>query len=152
MANTVYSASGYVSELLTRPKVQALMEYLKEKDEETLSVQKELCAVNSPSNQEEAGAVMDVNLRSVDNIELERICSYTETAVAVYRAFGMEPVISRASSTDSNIPTSPGIPAVTLGRGGRCYGTHALSEHYDPTDAYIGVQRNCLLLLAAAEY
>ena len=141
-------------------------------------------------------AVMDVNLRSVDNMELERICSYTETAVrdavkaenarwdhpdvkiivteksltrrpgglqspelplvqtavAVYRAFGMEPVISKASSTDSNIPISLGIPALTLGRGGRCYGTHALSEHYDPTDAYIGVQRNCLLLLAAAEY
>ena len=141
-------------------------------------------------------AVMDVNLRSVDNAELERICSFTETAVreavkaenarwdhpdakiissekvltrrpgglqspelplvqtavAAYQAFGMEPVISKASSTDSNIPISLGIPAVTLGRGGRCYGTHALSEHYDPTDAYIGVQRNCLLLLAAAEY
>ena len=141
-------------------------------------------------------AVMDVNLRSVDNAELERICSYTETAVrdavkaenarwdhpdvkitvteksltrrpggiqspelplvqtaiAAYRAFGMEPVISKASSTDSNIPISLGIPAVTLGRGGRCYGTHALSEHYDPKDAFIGVQRNCLLLLAAAEY
>ena len=141
-------------------------------------------------------AVMDVNLRSVDNAELERICSYTETAVrdavnaenarwnhpavkisatkkiltqrpgglqspelplvqtavAAYRAFGMEPLISKASSTDSNIPISLGIPAVTLGRGGRCYGTHALSEHYDPTDAYLGVQRNCLLLLAAAEY
>ena len=141
-------------------------------------------------------AVMDVNLRSVDNAELERICSYTETAVrdavnaenarwnhpavkisvtekiltqrtgglqspeiplvqtavAAYRAFGMEPLISKASSTDSNIPISLGIPAVTLGRGGRCYGTHALSEHYDPKDAYLGVQRNCLLLLAAAEY
>ena len=58
----------------------------------------------------------------------------------------------RASSTDSNIPISLGIPAVTLGRGGRCYGTHALSEHYDPKDAYLGVQRNCILLLAAAEY
>ena len=141
-------------------------------------------------------AVMDVNLRSVDNAELERICSYTETAVrdavnaenarwnhpsvkitvaekiltrrpgglqshelplvqtavAAYRAFGMEPLVSKASSTDSNIPISLGIPAVTLGRGGRCYGTHALSEHYDPKDAYLGVQRNCILLLAAAEY
>ena len=141
-------------------------------------------------------AVMDVNLRSVDSTELERICTFAETAVrdavlaentrwnhpsekitvaekfltrrpgglqspelplvrtavAAYRAFGMEPLISKASSTDSNIPISLGIPAVTLGRGGRCYGTHALSEHYDPTDAYIGVQRNCLLLLAAAEY
>ena len=64
----------------------------------------------------------------------------------------MEPLISKASSTDSNIPISLGIPAVTLGRGGRCYGTHALSEHYDPKDAYLGVQRNCLLLLAAAKY
>ena len=62
------------------------------------------------------------------------------------------PLVSKASSTDSNIPISLGIPAVTLGRGGRCYGTHALSEHYDPKDAYLGVQRNCILLLAAAEY
>ena len=406
MSNTIYSASGYISELLTRPQVRALMEYLKEKDGETLSVQKELCAVPSPSNQEDARAelffsmlsgigldevrmdevhnvigllrgtgssglpaavlaahmdtvfsadtdctpvkkedgmiwapgigddtrgmaevfiiakalctlgirasrdilfvgdvgeesigdlrgvrhlfssgrsigcflsidggrpeslvinaiasctlrftftgsgghalndfgipnvnnamaraaariaelevpedpvtvfnigvmrggvspnaipseaVMDVNLRSVENAELERICSYTEsavreavkaenarwnhpaekitvsekvltrrpgglqspdlplvkTAVAAYRAFGMEPRISKASSTDSNIPISLGIPAVTLGRGGFCYGTHALSDHYDPKDAYIGVQRNGLLLLAAAEY
>ena len=141
-------------------------------------------------------AVMDVNLRSEDNAELDRICAYTEsavrdaadaenahwaypdgritveekiltrrpgglqspdlplvqTAIAAYRACGMEPQISRAASTDSNIPISLGIPAVTLGRGGRCYGTHSVNEHYDPADAYLGVQKNCLLLLAAAEY
>ena len=56
MSNTIYSASGYISELLTRPQVRALMEYLKEKDGETLSVQIELCAVPSPSNQEDARA------------------------------------------------------------------------------------------------
>ena len=141
-------------------------------------------------------AYMDVNLRSVDNDELDRICAYTEaavrdaadaenarwaypdgritvektiltrrpgglqspdlplvqTAIAAYRACGMEPQISKAASTDSNIPISLGIPAVTLGRGGRCYGTHSVNEHYDPADAYLGVQKNCLLLLAAAEY
>ena len=141
-------------------------------------------------------AYMDVNLRSVDNAELDRICAYTEaavrdaadaenahwtypdgriavektiltrrpgglqspdlplvqTAVAAYRACGMEPQISKAASTDANIPISLGIPAVTLGRGGRCYGTHSLNEHYDPAGAYLGVQKNCLLLLAAAEY
>ena len=141
-------------------------------------------------------AYMDVNLRSVDSGELDRICAYTETsvrdavdaenahwaypdgkvtvektiltrrpggvqspdlplvrtAVAAYRACGMEPQISKAASTDSNIPISLGIPAVTLGRGGRCYGTHSVNEHFDPTDAYLGVQKNCLLLLAAAEY
>ena len=141
-------------------------------------------------------AYMDVNLRSVDSGELDRICAYTETsvrdavdaenahwaypdgkvtvektiltrrpggvqspdlplvrtAVAAFRACGMEPQISKAASTDSNIPISLGIPAVTLGRGGRCYGTHSVNEHFDPTDAYLGVQKNCLLLLAAAEY
>lgn len=141
-------------------------------------------------------AYMDVNLRSVDNDELDRICAYTEnavrdaadaenarwaypdgritvekkiltrrpgglqppdlplvqTAIAAYRACGMEPQISKAASTDANIPISLGIPAVTLGRGGRCYGTHSVNEHYDPAGAYLGVQKNCLLLLAAAEY
>ena len=141
-------------------------------------------------------AVMDVNLRSEDNGELDRICRYTQaavrdaadaenarwkypdgkvtveetiltrrpgglqspdlplvrTAVEAYRAFGMEPRITRAASTDANIPISLGIPAVTLGRGGRCYGTHSVTEHFDPADAYLGVQKNCLLLLAAAEY
>ena len=75
-----------------------------------------------------------------------------QTAIAAYRACGMEPQISLAASTDSNIPISLVIPAVTLGRGGRCYGTHSVNEHYDPADAYLGVQKNCLLLLAAAEY
>ena len=56
MPDTVCSAAEYISDLLNRPQVRAVMEYLKEKDGETLSVQKELCAVCSPSNQEEARA------------------------------------------------------------------------------------------------
>ena len=40
-----------------------------------------------------------------------------QRAIAVTRHFGDEPRIGR-SSTDSNVPISRGIPAITIGRGG----------------------------------
>ena len=66
----------------------------------------------------------------------ERPCGETpaqspivRTASAVIRAFGLQPSYG-FSSTDSNIPMSLGIPAVTIGRGpgGRA---HALDEWTD---------------------
>jgi len=57
------------------------------------------------------------------------------------------------SSTDANIPLSLGIPAATIGSGGASGGTHDISEWYDPTDAWKGVQKNliCVLALTGAE-
>jgi di/tripeptidase len=51
------------------------------------------------------------------------------TAAAV-RAAGYTPQFG-ASSTDSNIPISLGIPAVTIGAGGRGGRAHALDEWID---------------------
>ena len=53
-----------------------------------------------------------------------------------------------ASSTDSNIAISLGVPAATLSAGGKGYGGHSLDEKFDSTDSYIGTQR---ALLAALE-
>lgn len=61
---------------------------------------------------------------------------------------GAVPQMKAYSSTDANLPISMGIPAVTLGCGGKGGNVHSLSEWYDPTDSYKGVQRNLLTVFA----
>ena len=56
-----------------------------------------------------------------------------------------------ASSTDSNIPISLGIPAITIDGGGRGGGAHALEEFYDDgRDGYKGPQWALLIVTALA--
>ncbi len=52
-----------------------------------------------------------------------------------------------SSSTDSNIAISLGVPAVTLGGGGRGQGAHALDELFETTDSHLGTQRALLAVL-----
>ena len=54
------------------------------------------------------------------------------------------------SSTDANIPLSLGIPAISLGAGGRSGGAHTLEEWYDPAGRELGLQRVALTLLGVA--
>jgi hypothetical protein len=61
-------------------------------------------------------------------------------------ALGIESTFG-ASSTDSNIPISRGIPAVTLRGGGSSIGNHALQEQFNSKDSYLGTQRALLTLL-----
>jgi acetylornithine deacetylase/succinyl-diaminopimelate desuccinylase-like protein len=53
-----------------------------------------------------------------------------------------------AASTDSNLPMSLGVPALTIGNGGESGGKHSLAEWYKPVDAYLGAQNAFLLVLA----
>ena len=71
---------------------------------------------------------------------------------AVRRADAALGIASRfdASSTDSNIPISLGIPAVTLRSGGDGTGNHALDEQFDSKDSHRGTQRAFLALLEIA--
>ena len=68
-------------------------------------------------------------------------------AIECSRALGIEPRLD-CSSTDSNIPISLGIPAITLGVGGVSSNCHSLTEWYEPTGREIGIKR--LLLLTGA--
>ncbi len=72
-----------------------------------------------------------------------------ETAVAVTRALGLDVRLGEGS-TDSNIPMSLGIPAVTISGGGRGTGAHSLDEAFDTADSWKGTQRAFLLCLALA--
>lgn len=63
------------------------------------------------------------------------------------RATGHEPRFSY-SSTDSNFPISIGIPALTLGGGGRGDNAHSLNEWFEPANAWKGPQMVLLTILA----
>lgn len=74
---------------------------------------------------------------------------FVQQAAAVTRAFGLSPTFGR-SSTDSNIPISMGIPAITIGGGGQGFGAHSLDEWFRNEDGYVGVQRVLLIVLSQA--
>lgn len=71
-------------------------------------------------------------------------------AVSVTKALGLttEP---GEGSTDSNIPMNLGVPAVTIGGGGRGTGAHALDEAFDTTDSWKGTQRALLFAIALTQ-
>ena len=70
-----------------------------------------------------------------------------QAALGATLTMGFNPGLDEAMSTDSNVPISLGIPAVTLGGGGSPAGMHTLSESFDPVNAHYGVQRTFLTLL-----
>ncbi|TFH66266.1 MAG: peptidase M20, partial [Gemmatimonadales bacterium] len=74
-----------------------------------------------------------------------------QRAMAVTRYFGEEPYLSR-SSTNSNIPISLGIPALTIGRGGIGGENHSPGEWWLNQDGHLGIQRALLILLAEAGF
>ena len=82
----------------------------------------------------------------------ERPCGETsldapilKTTAAVVQAFGLKPAYS-VSSTDSNIPMSMGIPALTIGRGGQGGRSHSPDEWTDVEAG--GVARSVEVALA----
>jgi acetylornithine deacetylase/succinyl-diaminopimelate desuccinylase-like protein len=54
-------------------------------------------------------------------------------------------------STDSNMPMALGVPAITIGGGGRGREAHALTENFDVTDAWMGTQHALLLTVALTQ-
>jgi acetylornithine deacetylase/succinyl-diaminopimelate desuccinylase-like protein len=70
-----------------------------------------------------------------------------QTAVAVNTALGL-PIGLGEGSTDANIPMSLGIPAITIGGGGKGQGAHSPAEAFDTTDSWKGTERVLLLVIA----
>ncbi len=54
------------------------------------------------------------------------------------------------SSTDSNVPMSLGIPAITIDGGGQGGGAHSPDEWFIPTDSHLGPQASLLIILGLA--
>ena len=75
--------------------------------------------------------------------------SLARLAIEATKLLGVEPRLDQ-SSTDSNLPISLGIPAITLGAGGTSGGSHTLAEWYDPRDRDKGLKRGLLVVLGLA--
>jgi acetylornithine deacetylase/succinyl-diaminopimelate desuccinylase-like protein len=69
-----------------------------------------------------------------------------ELALEATRMMGFEPRLDQ-SSTDSNLPISLGIPAITIGAGGTSGQSHTLDEWYDPRNRDKGLKRGLLVVL-----
>jgi acetylornithine deacetylase/succinyl-diaminopimelate desuccinylase-like protein len=64
--------------------------------------------------------------------------------------FGASPKVGRGS-TNSNTPIAKGIPAVTLGRGGKGGNAHALNEWWLDDEGYKAIQVALLTLVSEAK-
>ena len=72
-----------------------------------------------------------------------------QAAVAVNRAMGL-PAELGEGSTDANLPMSLGIPAITVGGGGRSSGVHSLTESFDSSESWKGTARVTALVFVLA--
>jgi tripeptide aminopeptidase len=70
-----------------------------------------------------------------------------QLAWAATETVGGKSSLDRAS-TDSNLPISMGIPAITLGAGGTSANSHTLDEWYDPRGRALALKRALLVILA----
>jgi acetylornithine deacetylase/succinyl-diaminopimelate desuccinylase-like protein len=70
-----------------------------------------------------------------------------QKAMATAIHFGATPSL-RTGSTNSNIPISKGIPAVTIGIGGKSGGAHSLQEWWINEEGPESIKRTLLLLLS----
>jgi len=82
--------------------------------------------------------------------ELSEELPIIQRAMASVALLGKRPQLTRGS-TNSNIPISMGIPAVTIGRGGIGRNAHSLDEWWLDVEGYKSTQLALLMLLAEAK-
>jgi tripeptide aminopeptidase len=88
-----------------------------------------------------------IGLRPANSAQTDR-SPIVATAIAAGRALGFTPV-PHASSTDANLPMSLGIPAITIGIGGRSGDSHALTEWYEESPSSTKALEWAVLLVAS---
>lgn len=82
--------------------------------------------------------------------ELSEELPIIQRTMASVALLGKRPQLTRGS-TNSNIPISMGIPAVTIGRGGVGRNAHSLDEWWLDVEGYKSTQLALLVLLAEAK-
>lgn len=81
--------------------------------------------------------------------ELPTTTPLVQRAIAATTFFGEQPRLTRGS-TNGNIPISLGIPAVTLGRGGKGGGAHSLGEWWMNTDGVKAMKLALMITISEA--
>lgn len=98
------------------------------------------------------GAPLEVDVQLVGDRpsgETDPNASLVLRAAAATHHFGGKPELQR-SSTDSNVPIALGIPAITIGGGGRGGNAHSPDEWWMNRDGVRGIQRALLIVVAEA--
>ncbi len=109
-------------------------------------------ALETSNRMRREGDPLEVDVEMIGNRpsgEIDPATPLVQRAVAATKLVGGEPRLS-IGSTNSNIPISLGIPAVTIGRGGDGEGGHALHEWWLNRDGHLAIQKALLLLVAEA--
>ena len=81
--------------------------------------------------------------------ELPETLPLIQRAMAAVTYLGASPKVGRGS-TNSNTPIAKGIPAITLGRGGKSGNAHALNEWWYDDEGYKAIQAALLTLVSEA--
>ncbi len=91
----------------------------------------------------DSAAALQVSFRSLGlrpSGKLPENSPLLDSVRSVDRFLGTRSRLER-SSTDANIPLSLGIPAISIGGGGKANGSHTLEEWYDPAGRELGLKR-----------
>ncbi|MEJ7739430.1 MAG: M20/M25/M40 family metallo-hydrolase [Chitinophagaceae bacterium] len=109
-------------------------------------------ALKEENQMKRAGQDLTVKVDLVGNrpsgVE-EATLPLVQRAAASSLFFGAEPLLG-IGSTNSNIPISKGVPAVTIGRGGAGGGAHSLNEWWMNDKGHLAIQHALLVLVAEA--
>ncbi|MGQ0815197.1 MAG: M20/M25/M40 family metallo-hydrolase [Gemmatimonadota bacterium] len=109
-------------------------------------------ALNGQNERRTAGPELSLEARLIGERPSGITAGHTpivQRALAATRAFGLTPRLD-SSSTDANVPISRGVPAITLGRGGRAGRTHSTDEWWLNENGTRGIKRLLYVLLAEA--
>jgi len=109
-------------------------------------------ALNEQNEIRRRGEALTVKVEKIGNRpsgELDPSLPLIQRAMAATSYFGATPELTRGS-TDSNIPISLGIPAITIGRGGSGGNAHSLDEWWVNSDGQKAIQLAFLILLSEA--
>ncbi len=109
-------------------------------------------AVTEMNASRRSGPAVTVEIRMIGDRPSGKVADddpLVRRAVAATELFGLQPTLRR-SSTDSNIPISLGIPAITIGGGGSGGGGHSPGEWFINENGPRGIQRALLILVAQA--
>lgn len=97
-----------------------------------------------------SGPDLELIIKKVGNRPSGKVHENTpliQRVLAATKYMGVEPRLT-IGSTNSNIPISIGVPAVTIGRGGDAGGVHSLDEWWINNDGYKSIQLALLILLS----
>lgn len=109
-------------------------------------------ALDAENKRHSEGEALTVSITSVGERPAgpgDRNDTLVTNAVQALRVLGVTAKLT-ASSTDSNIPISQGIPAITVSRGGVSKNAHSPDEYWENVNSHLAIQAALLLLAAEA--